>query len=191
MTDPDEVIAFWTEEHGPQDWYAQSDALDAAIRDRFLGAWEGIASGGLTDWRGDARGTLAYLLVADQFGRNLWRGDARAFATDPAALDAAREGIESGFDLAVEGAPRQFFYLPFEHSEDEGDQDRAVTLIEQRLDSPETLLHARAHREVIRTFGRFPYRNDALGRRWREEERDWAENGGYGGVLERLRAASD
>jgi uncharacterized protein (DUF924 family) len=183
MTTPDDVIAFWCDDHGPEDWYRTDPALDDAIRDRFGAAWEDARHGGLRGWRCSARGTLAFLILTDQFPRNMFRGDGRAFSTDGLARATAKTAIRDGYDLKVEGPARQFFYLPLEHSEATPDQHRAVRLIHGRIEAGETLLHARAHREVIRRFGRFPHRNDALGRTSTASERAMLDEGGYGAVV--------
>ena len=181
-----EVLRFWLEELEPRDWYVADAAVDARIRERFLGAWEAARGGELRDWEATARGALALLVLTDQFPRNMFRGDGRAFATDALARGVARRAVARGFDLEVEAPARQFFYLPFEHSESLTDQERAVRLIAMRMDAPETLLHARAHREVIRRFGRFPYRNAALGRETSAAEKAFLEGGSYGAVLRGL-----
>ena len=191
MTDPDDVVRFWTKTHGPEDWYAADAAFDAAIRDAFGPAWRQARDGGFRDWLSRPRGALAYLVLTDQFPRNMFRGSADAFATDDLARRAAKQAIRQGFDLAVEGAERQFFYLPLEHSESGPDQHRAVRLIATRLGDAETLRHARAHREVIRRYGRFPYRNAALGRRSTPAEDAMIAAGGYGGVLRSFPPVAD
>ena len=183
------MLRFWLEECAPDDWYRQDDALDDRIRERFAPSWEAARAGRLRHWCAAPRGTLAYLILTDQFPRNMFRGEARAFATDAAARVAAKRALVRGDDLAVEGPARQFFYLPLEHSESPADQARAVRLIAARMDAPETLLHARAHREVIRRFGRFPYRNAALGRTSTAAEREMVAAGGYGPVVREMRAA--
>jgi uncharacterized protein (DUF924 family) len=183
----EEVLRFWLEEHGEADWYRQDDALDAEIRERFEGLWQEAHR--LSPWCCSPRGTLAFLILTDQFPRNMFRGEARAFATDPLAQRVAKRACGMGLDLQVEGPGRQFFYLPLEHSESLADQARAVRLIHMRMDAPETLLHARAHRGVIRRFGRFPHRNAALGRESSAAEAAFMEGGGYGSAVEALRAA--
>ncbi|PWJ12136.1 DUF924 family protein [Jannaschia seohaensis] len=185
----EEVLRFWLEETEPKGWYVGSDALDQEIRDRFLDLWEQATD--LRPWCITPRGTLAYLILTDQFPRNMFRGEARAFATDRLARAVAAQAIGRGFDLKVEGLGRQFFYLPLEHSESLPDQARAVRLIFMRLDSPLTLLHARTHREMIRRYGRFPYRNAALARRNSRREAEMLEAGGYGAVLRELQAAEE
>ncbi|PRY95010.1 uncharacterized protein (DUF924 family) [Hasllibacter halocynthiae] len=177
----DDVLAFWLDEVGPEGWYKGSEALDARIRARFLGLWHQAAAGALSLWLTYPEGALAYCILTDQLPRNMFRGTGKAFSTDRIARRAACMAVSRGWDRRIEPPARQFFYLPFEHSEARADQDRAVRLIAERLPAmDETLLHARAHREVIRRFGRFPFRNDALDRAHTPEERDWMSSGGYG-----------
>ncbi len=146
-------------------------------------------AGGLGLWMTYPSGVLAYLIVTDQFPRNMFRGEARAYVSDKLALTAARGAVDRGWDLRILEPARQFFYLPFVHSECLTDQDRAVRLMKTRLTSAENLLHARAHREVIRRFGRFPFRNDHLGRKSTESERDFLASGGYGATVSEMKAA--
>lgn len=190
-TDPEEVLRFWLDELTPGQWYVADEAVDDVIRVRFGTAWEAARAGGLTDWRKGPRGSLAYLILTDQFPRNMFRGDAKAFATDALARAATSDAIVKGWDLQIPEPARQFFYLPLEHSEDIGDQDRAVTLVQSAM--PETgastLLHARAHREIIRRFGRFPFRNQALGRESTPQERAFMAEGGYGAIVKMLESA--
>ncbi len=190
MADPVEILDFWLGDLGPQGWYAGSAEIDADCRARFLEVWQAAADGGLDHWIEGAVGTLAFLIVTDQLSRNMHRGTALAFATDPLALAAARKAVAEGWDLNAPEPERQFFYLPFEHSEDLADQDLAVALTSERL--PETgadiALHARAHREIIRRFGRFPFRNATLGRVSTPEEEAFLAAGAYGSVVAALRA---
>jgi uncharacterized protein (DUF924 family) len=119
----------------------------------------------------------------------MFRGDARAFSTDRAAVAAAKSAIAKGWDKRIVPSARNFMYLPLEHSENLCDQDRAVRLICDRLESPKSLLHARAHREIIRQFGRFPHRNAALGRKTTAPEQAHLDAGGYASVLRNLQPA--
>lgn len=178
---PADVIGFWVDEIGPKGWYAPSDALDQQVRDRFMAAW--IDAPRLAaEWAGTAQGALAALILTDQFPRNMFRDDARAFSTDPLALRIAQVAIEAGHDLATPEPERQFFYLPFEHSEELVDQQRAVELFAERMPG-ENLIHAQAHRDTIARFGRFPWRNAALGRIPTPAERAVMEAGGYGAIV--------
>ena len=190
MADPVEVLDYWIGELGPDGWYAGGAATDAECRLRFADLWQAAADGGLEHWVDGTVGTLAYLVVTDQMSRNIHRGTALAFATDPLALTAAKRAVAQGWDLGAPEPERQFFYLPFEHSEAPEDQDRAVALIAERLPEggAETLLHARAHREIIRQFGRFPFRNAALGRVSSAGEEAFLAEGGYGALVRKLQA---
>merc|ERR1711960_39368 len=113
MTTPQEVLEFWLDDTGPEGWYRQSEALDTEIRQRFEPAWQQARQGGLREWRCSPRGALAYIVLTDQFPRNMFRGDARAFATDRLALRAAYSAIHANQDLMIEEPERQFFYLPY------------------------------------------------------------------------------
>jgi uncharacterized protein (DUF924 family) len=187
MSDPIEVLDFWLGEVGEDGWYAGGAALDTEIRDRFLEIWQAARDGGLDHWITGPAGALAFIVICDQFSRNMHRGTADAFATDAQARAAARTALEAGWDLDVPEPERQFFYMPFEHAEDPADQALAVALMEERLPSdPEMALHARAHQEVIRRFGRFPGRNPALGREDTAEEAAFQAHGGYAALVKAL-----
>ena len=175
---PEEILSFWIDQTGEAGWYRQSDALDAEIRRLYLDLWEEARTNGL-GWAPNPKTALAKLILLDQFPRNMFRGDARAFATDRLALARAKSAIELDWDLRFTGPERQFFYLPFMHSEISSDQDQCVRLVLLSLGRTDTLTHARAHREVIRRFGRFPYRNAALGRRTTPPEAKFLDAGGY------------
>lgn len=187
---PEEVLAFWLDEVGPQGWYAGGEALDAVVRDRFLATWEAAMAGACGLWLTSPRGALAYVVLLDQLPRNMFRGQARAFASDRGARAAAKMAIDRGWDGRIPEPERQFFYLPLMHSESLVDQDRCVRLFASRM--PETgadqLLHARAHRAQIRRFGRFPMRNAALGRADTAAEGAFLAAGGYGALVERMKA---
>ena len=190
MSDPVEVLDFWLGEVSPEGWYAAGDALDLECRDRFLDLWQAAHDGGLEHWVDGAVGTLAYLVTCDQLARNMHRGSALAFATDARALAAAKVAVAEGWDMQAPEPERQFFYMPFEHSENLQDQAQAVALLTERLGSnPDMALHARAHQAIIAKFGRFPFRNAVLGRQSTADEVFFMENGGYGAEVARLRAS--
>lgn len=180
----DAVRRFWMDEVGPRGWYRRDDALDARIRDRFGALWQQAVAGDLCHWCSNPHDMLAYLILTDQFPRNMFRGQARAFATDAQARRVAHWGVGHGWDQAIAAPQRQFFFLPFMHSEYIADQDRAVRLFKARMPAAhDNLRHAIAHRQVIRDFGRFPYRNAALGRATTPAEQDFLDQGGYGAAL--------
>jgi uncharacterized protein (DUF924 family) len=180
---PFDVIGFWTSA-GPRKWFAKSDAFDEAIRLKFEPTHHAAARGEYAAWEASADGALALLLLLDQFPRNLYRGSAHAFATDPLARAIARRALDAGQDRAVEAVLRTFFYLPFMHSEAMQDQDRSVALYEA-LDAEtgdvNSLKFAVEHRQIIQKFGRFPHRNHALGRESSAEELAFLEGGGFAG----------
>lgn len=182
------IISYWVDQVGPEGWYAGGADLDKDIRKRYEQHWNVAFNGGFQEWTITPQGTLAYLILTDQFPRNMFRDGPRAFAADPLARAAAKKAIHEDQDLKIDEPARQFFYLPLMHSECITDQDRCVRLIQMRM--PDTgasnLLHAQAHREVIRRFGRFPFRNDALARSTTSEEQSFLENGGYGAIVKGL-----
>ncbi|MGH1424094.1 MAG: DUF924 family protein [Pseudooceanicola sp.] len=189
MVLPSEILDFWLDDVGPKGWYEADDAVDEAITARFHGAWENACDGAYGLWLTYPSGALAYLILMDQFPRNMFRGEGKAFASDKIALAAAKMAIDRKWDMKIDVPARQFFYLPLMHSESLSDQERCVRLMKERMpESPEMLLHAKVHREVIRKFGRFPYRNQALARCATRPESDYLQNGGYGETLRVLKA---
>lgn len=180
---PGAVLDFWigaaTDDHLFADrqhklWFTKSAATDAFISQHFSSLLDALTQGLAAEWASAGpRARLAAIIVLDQFSRNMFRGHARAFDSDPLARALAREGVEAGADQQLSEIERSFFYLPFEHSEDLADQDRGVQLFEtlereaRAVFKPictSSLDYARRHRAVIHEFGRFPHRNAALGR---------------------------
>jgi uncharacterized protein (DUF924 family) len=188
MQDPEALLQFWLEEIGPDGWYRQDTDLDARIRTEYEPLWRAAQREDRLGWTTMPRGTLALLVLLDQFPRNMFRGDAAAFSTDGMARAVAKKAIERGWDLRIDPPARQFFYLPLMHSECLADQERCVRLMKDRMprEGEDNLLHARAHREVIRRFGRFPHRNADLGRSSTAAEVTFLESGGYGGLVRAL-----
>lgn len=172
------VLAFWREA-GPQRWFKKDPAFDAEFRERFLALHERAAAGELDGWADTAEGTLALLILLDQFPRNGFRGTARMFATDSQARRVARGALERGLDLDVAQELRNFMYLPFTHSESLQDQDICV----EKTASLEAETHrfALLHQDIIRRFGRFPHRNSILGRASTAEEEAFLAQGGFSG----------
>jgi uncharacterized protein (DUF924 family) len=182
----EEVLSFWLGA-GPAAWYKQDDAFDAEITERFGALWEQGAAGALDElWATNPKGALALIILLDQFPRNMFRGQARAFHSDARALSVACYGIDRGWDMRTPEPERQFYYMPFMHSERLTDQDHCVRLFKERMPG-DNVLHARAHREIIRRYSRFPYRNDALGRKTTTAEQAFLDEGGYGKILNELK----
>ncbi len=188
MVSPQDILNFWLDEVGPKGWYEVSDTLDDEIRTGFLSTWEAACEGKFSLWLTHPSGALAYIILTDQFPRNMFRGQGRAFASDRAALAVGKSAIERNWDMAIDEPARQFFYLPLMHSENLCDQDRCVRLMCERMPQggDSNLLHARAHREVIRRFGRFPYRNTAMSRASTAQEESYMDGGGYGSTVRTL-----
>jgi uncharacterized protein (DUF924 family) len=176
---PDDVLKFWRAA-GPDKWFEKSEAFDRDIHARFLETYEAAAGGRLDDWERTAEGALALLIVLDQFPRNMFRGEARAFAADALARAVAGRAIQRGFDKRHEPREATFFYLPFEHSEAIADQERGVALFRATGDA-DLVKWAELHADIIRRFGRFPHRNAALGRVTTPEEQAFLDDGGFAG----------
>lgn len=172
--DYEEVLGFWFEESAPSDWFQGGEAFDALVRERLGEAHNKAAEGRLDDWKSTADGCLALIILLDQVPRNIFRNDARAYATDPDARAVTRHALQQGFDVRLESDDqRAFMYLPLEHSEDLEDQKASVKLFGDRTGSEMYLDYARRHQAVIERFGRFPHRNAVLGRTPTPEEEKW------------------
>ena len=159
----DDVLRFWFEELAEIDWFVRDDAVDARIRKRFLALHGDVVADGGVPVTSSPRALLAAVIVLDQFSRNLHRDDPRAFAADADARRLARSIVEQGLDRAMTNQERLFVYLPFEHSENPDDQCLSVRLVEE-LGNESWTRYALAHQVAINRFGRFPFRNAALGR---------------------------
>ncbi len=188
MIGPNEVLGYWLDEVGPKGWYEADGARDAQIRDKFEDAWKGAMDGRYSMWLTYPAGTLAYIILTDQLSRNMFRGTKQAFASDKLALAAAKSAANKGWDLKIDEPARQFFYMPLMHSENLCDQERCVRLMKEHMPNfgPQNLPHAKAHRAVIRQFGRFPYRNAALSRADTLAEKAYLASGGYGQTMRGL-----
>ncbi|TPI34493.1 DUF924 family protein [Mesorhizobium sp. B3-2-1] len=172
------VTKFWRDA-GEDAWFEKNNAFDADLRDRFLDLHYAAARRECDDWSGHAEGSLALMILLDQFPRNCFRGTGHMFATDPLAKHFAQKAVAAGHDLALEPEVRVFLYLPFEHSENLADQDRSVELHTVRAEF--NLKYALEHRDIIQRFGRFPHRNRMLGRETTAEEKAFLDDGGFSG----------
>ncbi|WP_332764156.1 DUF924 family protein [Phenylobacterium sp.] len=180
---PQDVTGFWRTA-GPRKWYAKDAKFDAAIALKFEPVHHAAARGEYDGWATSADGALALLILFDQFPRNLFRGSPHAFATDGRARQVARTAVNAGHDRAIDPQLRQFFYMPFEHSEDLADQDEAVrlfTLVRDETGDAESLKWAVIHHDIIARFGRFPHRNASLGRMTTPAEQAFLDDGGFAG----------
>ena len=176
---PSAVLEFWRGA-GHERWFTQNPDFDKEVRDRFSGLHEAAAAGRLRAWEETAEGAIALVIVLDQFSRNIFRGTARAFSADPLARDVSRRAIARGFDREVEPAMRSFFYVPFMHSENLADQDYCLELYRASGDA-EGIKYAEIHRDAIQRFGRFPHRNEMLGRKSSGDEIAYLDSGGFRG----------
>jgi uncharacterized protein (DUF924 family) len=164
-----DVFSYWFDELTLEQCFQKSDVIDGTIRTRFSALHEQLARDDGSISTEAPRELLAAIIVFDQFSRNLYRGNPRAFATDPIARRLARTAVADGLDQAMSKRERIFVYLPYEHSEDAADQEQSVRLFAQ-LDDEDLTKYAVAHKVIIDRFGRFPHRNVALGRESTPEE---------------------
>ena len=187
------ILTFWFGHPTAKDygqyrkaWFIKDPDFDRQIRQQFLTDYEKAAAGEYDDWQADPRSAITLLLLLDQFPRNLFREDARSFATDPKALALSKHLVNTGQDKSLPPAQRFFVYIPFEHSEDLSDQTRCVALMQELVDTVPTLDeglkggldYAIRHKAVIARFGRFPHRNKILGRPSTPEEAEFLKQPG-------------
>jgi uncharacterized protein (DUF924 family) len=175
---PANVVSFW-QEAGRSMWFAKDANFDRRFHERFIRAHEAAMCGELNDWLATPNGALALIILLDQFPRNSFRGTSRMYASDAQAREAADHAIAAGHDRQIWGIIRAFFYMPFCHSEDVTDQERAVGLLREL--GEEAARAAERHRDIIRRFGRFPHRNPILGRAMTADEQRFLDNGGFAG----------
>lgn len=164
------VLDFWFDQANKACWFAKSDDFDAEIRRRFMGVWQQAARGELSAWRDTLRGRLAEIIVLDQFSRNVWRDRANAFAQDNMALILAQEAVQHAGFADLDQAERNFMLMPFMHSESQAVHKQALPLFERYADAV-TLDFERQHKAIIDRFGRYPHRNEMLGRDSTAEEK--------------------
>lgn len=160
---PQEIIDFWFSDEVRKLWFNSTPQFDASLRERFLALWQQASRGELDHWQQSAEGCLALVIILDQFPLNMFRGQAQSFATEERSRVVAQVAIDQGFDRALDIAQRAFLYMPFMHSETLADQQQALELFAQ-AGLEDHLRFARHHHDIIHRFGRFPHRNEALGR---------------------------
>lgn len=183
MASPDDILNFWFVESESKDWFKKSDAFDAEIRERFepvaIDLAANLRARSLHPWEVMPESALALIIALDQFPRNMYRDTIAAFAWDDLALGASSRMVDVGHDLKIDQPRRAFCYMPFMHSEDIANQNRCVDLMDKRLDNKDNHEHAVKHRQLIEKFGRFPHRNDILGRESTIDETMFLKEGGY------------
>lgn len=172
MSTPNDIRDFWFSDAVQPYWFARSDEVDERIRNDFADAYEAAHRGDLDHWMKNAPDALSLIIALDQFPRNLFRGSGRSFESNDSALSYARTALDHAYNRELSETERQFFYLPFMHSEELADQNRSVKLYEA-LGNESALDFAHQHRDIIAQFGRFPHRNAVLGRNDTSEEAEF------------------
>lgn len=167
----DDVLHFWFDHIGPDRWFDSGPEIDAEIRERFEPLWHSMKAEKAIFFVTSPREALAAVILFDQFPRNIFRHEADAFATDLLALEIAKLAIGAGFQGKLDQQQKQFLYMPFMHSENIADQEMSVELFDALGDAV-PLQFAIQHRDIVKRFGRFPHRNEVLGRETLPEEFD-------------------
>lgn len=172
------VLAYWFGAGMAERWYKRDPVFDDEVRRRLLPLHQRAAAGELDGWQDSAQSALALIILLDQVPRNLYRDDPRAFATDAKALSVTRRALEGGLDRELSQVERLFLYLPLEHCESLKEQQLCCELVGALDQNPEWHDYAIQHRDIVARFGRFPHRNDLLGRETTPEEADFLEQPG-------------
>ena len=174
-----DVLTFWFEATKPSQWYRRDHAFDREIENHFSKLHDAAANGTLDTWQSEPQSALARIIILDQFSRNIFRDDPRAFAVDDLALAAARDAITRDFDLQFPEQQQAFFLMPFMHAETLSVQKESVQHFTNRQPGRSNLSYAIEHHDIIEKFGRFPHRNKILGRQSTPEEIQYLETGGF------------
>ena len=173
----DKIIHFWFTESRPEQWFKKDVAFDSLIAERFSNLHDAAARCELYGWRDTALGRLAEIIILDQFSRNIYRDTAKAFACDPLALSLSQEAIRTGANKSLNTQQRAFLYMPFMHSESSAIHEAAVELFNE-AGMENNLDFELRHKEIIDRFGRYPHRNEILGRKSRPEEIEFLKTPG-------------
>lgn len=177
----EDILNFWFKETKASQWFQVNPEFDAAIKERFEGAYEMALAGQFDDWKNSADGALAFCILMDQMPRNMYRGTPKAFASDKRALIVAKYAVSKGLDQVHSLEKRRFIYMPYEHSEVLSDQVRCLELFEKIKDEDKLgYEYALRHLKVIEEYGRFPHRNRILGRDNTPEEEEYLAQPGAG-----------
>jgi len=176
---PESILSFWFEETNPRLWFQSGGTFDKIICERFGAMHKDACEGGFDTWSAHPRHALALIILLDQFSRNIYRDDPRAFAQDEKATILAKQAIGRRFDMLTSPDQCAFFYMPLMHAEDLTDQEECVRLFKANLPGTMNIPFAEEHRDIIRRFGRFPHRNKVLRRKSTPEEIDCLKAGGF------------
>ncbi len=169
---PEEIIEFWYSDRIKSQWFASTPELDHEILDHYGNTWLEAAQGELDDWSNTALSSLALIIILDQFPLNMFRGQAKSFKTESKAIEVALHAIENDFDQHIEPDQLSFLFMPLMHSEDISHQELSVKYYQlNELDS--NIRFAEHHRDIIKEFGRFPHRNEILGRESNQQESEY------------------
>ncbi len=168
--EPSDIIDYWFSEKSKQFWFASTPSIDKEITSRYETVWEKAASGGLSSWGETADGSVALIIILDQFPLNMFRGKAKGFKTESMAVEVALNAIDNGFDEEMDNEKLLFLFMPLMHSENLDHQNLQVYLFEKYNFNLEFSKH---HRDLVKKFGRFPHRNEILGRMSTMEELDY------------------
>lgn len=171
-TTPQDIIDFWFSPEVKPLWFKKSAEFDRQIEQRFYRTYQLAKTGTLDDWRNVPQSTLASIIVLDQFPRNMFRGTSEAFATDAKAVGLTKYAIARNYQQHLTDEQQAFLYMPLMHSEDIADQDLCVELF-TKLGRVDNLKFALKHQEIIDRFGRFPHRNEILGRESTPAEKEF------------------
>lgn len=172
---PQTLLEFWFAPEQQQRWFNSTAEFDQRVRAQFETVWQAARDGQLNSWEATADGALALVILLDQLPLNMYRGLAASFSTEAQARSVAGRAIEQGFDAQLQDSGKAFLYMPYMHSEDMADQDRAVALFDA-ADLKHNLKFAVHHRNIVQRFGRFPHRNAILGRTSTQDEKDWLDS---------------
>ena len=176
-TTPDEILNFWFSERVKSLWFKKSDEFDREIKQRFINIYQLAQTGALTSWRDRSNDLLALIIIFDQFSRNMFRHTAQAFATDAQALDLTKYALSNKYPQDLAAEQQAFLYMPLMHSENKLDQALSVKLV-QALGKEDNRKFALKHQEMSNRFGRFPHRNQILGRESTTDEREFLNQPG-------------
>ena len=169
---PGDVIDFWFSQRVKPLWFKKSSEFDREVKQRFLDAYQLAKTGSLNDWRSEPHGALALIILLDQFPRNMFRGTSQAFATDGQAVELTKYAVANNYQQDLSTEQQAFLYMPLMHSENQADQARCVELF-TKLGKEDNLKFAIKHQKIVARFGRFPHRNQILGRESTPEEREF------------------